>query len=189
MGLWNYCVWEQDNYVNKFLKPKYNSQNQSRAENIEYIVYFICNGFEKSGGLADRLKGLISVYGWCKKHQIQFGIYWDNPFELTDYLQIKSNKVLANSLLRPCFNLKDVSVKRMMMGGLFGREEIRLNLNNLSNNWFDENLQNRGYKQSHIYTNLKTEVSNFGLLFNELFQPAPSLQNAINEQLNCIGGG
>lgn len=101
MGLWNYCVWEQECYVNKFLKPKYKIQDQHRAENGDYIVYYVCNDFEKSGGIADRLKGLISVYGWCKKHQIQFGIFWNEPFLFTDYLQIKNNKVLSNSLPPP----------------------------------------------------------------------------------------
>lgn len=33
---------------------------------LEPCIVHTCNGFTWSGGLADRLKGIVSVFEWCK---------------------------------------------------------------------------------------------------------------------------
>lgn len=52
---------------------------------MKYIVYN-CTSYP-SGGLADRLKGLISCYGLSKFTNREFILNWTYPFSLTDYLQ------------------------------------------------------------------------------------------------------
>lgn len=37
-------------------------------------------------GLADKLRGILSIYSLCKEKHIDFKINWTYPFELTEYL-------------------------------------------------------------------------------------------------------
>ena len=53
---------------------------------LEPCIVHTCNGFTWSGGLADRLKGIVSVFEWCKKHNRHFKINFCEPFSLQDYL-------------------------------------------------------------------------------------------------------
>ncbi|NHM01134.1 hypothetical protein [Flavobacterium difficile] len=57
----------------------------SRSEQTTIIVCF--DGSVSHGGLLDRLKGVISFYEVAKIKQIDFKIYFNHPFQLSDFLQ------------------------------------------------------------------------------------------------------
>ena len=49
-------------------------------------IIFICNGMIEHGGLADRLRGIVSTYALCKDMEVDFRLLFTSPFPLTDYL-------------------------------------------------------------------------------------------------------
>ena len=49
-------------------------------------MIFMVNGFLRHGGLSDRLRGALSTYLYAKKNGMDFSIYWNSPFPLSDYL-------------------------------------------------------------------------------------------------------
>ena len=49
-------------------------------------VVFIIDGKTPHGGLSDRLRGLFSIYYYCKQRGYTFKVAWNYPFKLEDYL-------------------------------------------------------------------------------------------------------
>ena len=45
----------------------------------------VVDGRFYSGGLADRFKGIISLFAWAKSKNIPFKIEYTMPFQLSDY--------------------------------------------------------------------------------------------------------
>ncbi|MDR2601358.1 MAG: hypothetical protein LBC53_02745, partial [Spirochaetaceae bacterium] len=122
------------------------------------------------GGLADRLKGIVSVYKICKELNLNFKINFTYPFELHEYLipnvydwKISRNEIYYNKKYsKPCF----IPYRY----GFFARRFFAGN-----------------YKQIHIYTNMSTVEKEFSILFYELFKIHPFLQTQINTNINLIG--
>ena len=53
-------------------------REQMRNHNGRQYIY--------NPGLADKLRGILSIYSLCKEKHIDFKINWTYPFELTEYL-------------------------------------------------------------------------------------------------------
>lgn len=49
-------------------------------------VVYVCDGRTVAGGLADRFKGLLSLYAVCCELGYDFRIHYTHPFRLEDYL-------------------------------------------------------------------------------------------------------
>lgn len=49
-------------------------------------MVFIIDGKTPHGGLSDRLRGLFSIYYYCKQRGYTFKVAWNYPFKLEDYL-------------------------------------------------------------------------------------------------------
>lgn len=64
-------------------------------------LFFCVNGFAGHGGWADRLKGIVSTYNYCKKNGINFRLWYDFPYELSEFLlPNKVNWKISQGLLR-----------------------------------------------------------------------------------------
>lgn len=50
------------------------------------LVFNVDDSRMYSGGLADRFKGAVSAYAWCKCNGIAFRIRYIYPFQISDYL-------------------------------------------------------------------------------------------------------
>lgn len=138
---------------------------------------FIIDGKTIHGGLSDRLRGLFSVYAYCKKNNNDFKIYWKYPFCLEDYLQpnkvdwlIYDNKPLS-------YNLNDVDFKFF---------NSYCELNGKSEEYFD--LLKSRKKEIHVYTNVTIEENRYASFFEELFIPTKPLKDAVAKCKNEIGG-
>ena len=143
------------------------------------ILIMKVDGKHFHGGLADRLKGMVSLYHYCLTQHIEFRIDHAFPFELSNYLipneydwQIKdSDKITFHLLESKHFHLVgDRSIKRL----------VKLKTN----------------KQIHCYANrdyvkLLNEYYNtnvdWGNLFRKLFKPTPRLETELNRHLSIIG--
>lgn len=69
----------------RLLRVYYNTAGH-RIEKLKTGVVMMIDGRTMHGGLSDRLRGICSVYYWCKLHSIPFYIHFEYPFHLADYL-------------------------------------------------------------------------------------------------------
>lgn len=86
------CSWNNVKAQNKRFKKgeiisldEYSTDIVIKQLNNKRIVC-IYDGKIKSGGLADRLRGIISVYEICKEQNLDFKIVFTNPFKLSNFL-------------------------------------------------------------------------------------------------------
>lgn len=168
----------------KFLIPFYKGKGGGgRSDKHERAVVFMAlNETTFSGGLSDRLRGIVSVYAECKRQRRPFRIVFE-PLHLEDYLapnkydwrigEDEIDWVLAKSY--PC---------------------VLLTYHNDSHNLWQHFVQSsvlRSYfrkhcHQLHIFTNMIPNDEEYQTLFHELFRPTDDLQQLIGYHLEKLGG-
>jgi len=154
----------------------YNSSPAKNKQNTRYIC--MIDGLFLQGGLSDRFKGMISLYAFCKQRNINFGIFFKDPFLLTDYLlPNKYDWVVNENTLK--YNIYETRVFYNFVE-YKGSRLLKLSTN----------------KQLHYYGNRdlleilnKTGNTNYlwGELFLELFKPTPAFEEQIIFHLNKLG--
>lgn len=168
----------------KFLIPFYKGKaGGGRSDKHERAVVFMAlNETTFSGGLSDRLRGIVSVYAECKRQRRPFRIVFE-PLHLQDYLSP---------------NKYDWRI---------GEDEIDWDLtesypcvlltyhNDPRNRWqhFVQSTVLRSYfrkhcLQLHVFTNMIPSDKEYRTLFHELFKPADDLQQLIGYHLEKLGG-
>lgn len=127
------------------------------------------------GGLADRIRGICSVYALCIKNNWDFKIYFNYPFPLTDYLipnkynwEISSDKIIYNNKLCAPVLLNSYQLPTIFHNIYLQKEMI-------------------GKKQLHVYSESPWAEEQFSNIFNILFRPSEKLQKDIDKILNQIG--
>lgn len=146
-------------------------------------VVFTCNGFMWHGGLADRLKGMVSAYAWCEQRGRNFKINFCDPFRLQDYLVPNKHNWLPDGVVCTGENvLPRVCMYEPRTGKYFvGKWD------EVFPRWMDEHLPD-ARMQYHIYTNVPMTKLSFPTLFHQLFKPHPRLQQEIDRHKKGIGG-
>ncbi|MDR2840409.1 MAG: hypothetical protein LBV75_03970 [Paludibacter sp.] len=152
--------------------------DKSAGENKgQKTVIFMCDGKIYHGGLADRLRGLVTVYQACKRANVKFRINFSHPFDLHNYLlpntydwEIDNADILYNThdsipiVYHQCSPYLPFADK-------FYRQIKRLK-----------------FKQIHYYTNSNNSYKyDFATNFNELFKPSQTLQKLIDTETQQIG--
>lgn len=138
------------------------------------LFIFFADGSSFHGGLTDRFKGIVSSFLYCLINEIEFRIYHDFPFELSDYLEtgsynwkLKEDEVISYNIWES---------KYLYLIGDPGTQRF----NNL-----------RTKKQIHCFanrdvtTNMQKDIDichDWGELFKMLFKPNKELKTAIQ---NC----
>lgn len=168
----------------KFLIPFYKGKGGGgRSDKHERAVVFMAlNETTFSGGLSDRLRGIVSVYAECKRQGRPFRIVFE-PLHLEDYLapneydwRIWEDEIdwdLAKSY--PC---------------------VLLTYHNDPHNRWQHFVQSsvlRSYfrkhcHQLHVFTNMIPSDEEYRTLFHELFRPTDDLQHLIGYHLEKLGG-
>lgn len=186
LGDWSYNLMIQHKCEKRELLPHY--YDRSIPNSQQKIIVYVNNGWTWHAGLCDRLRAITALYDWCKHNNETYKINFVHPFSLQDYLipneydwTLKENELSYNS--------KYVMYIRMMYGPDVERLRLSGQLYPLVNKWMDDKLT-VDKRQIHVYTNLFTDRSwkCFGKSFNELFKPAPKLQEQINDHLEEING-
>lgn len=183
-GPWRFFL-KQQKYQEKELKNKYYNEKITKDNNIINIIIFSCNGNIWHGGLADRLKGIISVYDWCKCNNKEFKINFSHPFNLQDYLIPNKYNWLINNKNISYSQISEPKVC-LMEPRTCNKKEVLENQYQLLTKWCDNNLCISS-KQIHVYTNMYRQINNFSILFNELFKPSERLQSEIDKNLKKLG--
>ena len=157
----------------KALKEKY--YHDGISNQTKRCVIFQIDGREIHGGLADRLKGIISIYSFCKECNIPYYINFKYPFNLIDYLcPNKVNWSIAPDEIIYSLNdsapviINDFQIPRKLHKLYFRIRLLR-------------------YKQLHVYSNSPYAIKHFPKLFKDLFKPSFRLQKDIDDNLQKIG--
>jgi len=154
--------------------------NAPSAKNTRKMIVYMADGKMHHGGLADRLRGIITLYQYCIEHQYDFRIYFKFPFALEDYLlpNVVDWRIRKEEL---SFNSKDSCALYMDVRGDSGEREVKFQRK------IAEKFLSQPYKQLHVYTRFDYEEKRFGTLFNQLFKPIPLLQQEIDQIRKEIG--
>lgn len=142
-------------------------------------VIFMVDGKMHHGGLADRLRGIVSVYSICKKMGIPFKLHFVSPFSLEEFLV--PNKVdwhIEDSEIS--YNSEDSLAIFCGSNGTHVEKPFQ-------RRWFVKNFK-KNVKQIHVYTNaILLQGEDFQRHFNELFKMTPALEASIKEAKEGIG--
>lgn len=157
------------------IEKKYYTYTHTKNDNVCGIIIMV-DGRYLQGGLTDRLKGITSVYSYCKKYNIPFKLNFTNPFSLEKYLvPNKVNWKIAPEAI--CYDLDKVKVR------LLNDYEIPIAFHSLClHKWLKEG------KQIHLYTNTNFRDQEFHNCFHDLFKPSLKLQNKLEFCKKQLGG-
>lgn len=143
-------------------------QNQDSINVARPSVIFMIDGRSIHGGLTDRLRGICSVYTYCKQKGIPFYLNAVFPFKLEDYLvPNKYDWRIPEG---------DISYDSCKSAPIFVNDyQFNTRLHR-----FYINKRLREKKQFHIYGNTPFLDDHFTESFAELFKPSPRFQQDID---------
>lgn len=145
---------------------------------VPSVAIYSLDGKLFTNGLADRLRGMISVYAYAKCNKIPFRINHRIPFLLENYIVpnrynwIFCECEYSNNLLysRPVCLMDYTKGYRMLFLNSHKQHHFYTNIDCLS-------LLNRKYKKEYTYSQL----------FQELFKPSSLLQEKIDYCNKLLG--
>lgn len=161
---------------------KYNEQKNYRIVDEKVVIYMVQPETTFSGGLSDRLRGIVAIYAECKRQGLPFRIVFE-PLHLEDYLapnkydwRIKDEEICWDTTRTyPCVLLT-----------------YHPNTRNRYQHWAQSTILKsyirKPYEQIHIYSNMICRDREYGPLFHELFEPTKELQQQIDYHLDKLGG-
>lgn len=138
----------------------------------------LIDGTQYHGGLCDRLKGIVTLYAYCKQRGLGFRIKHDHPFNLEDYLI----PAQYNWLLKPGELSMNIRYSRFLhMRGENQAKRLR-NLHTSKQILYDGNRDCLKVLNADRGTDYQ-----WGTLFCELFKPAPAIGVQIQKLTEKIG--
>lgn len=168
--------WERT--YNKIVTQYSSSVQQSNEEKT--VIVMVDGKSGSQNGLADRLRGILSVYSICREEGIPFRIYWTYPFPLSDYLiHHRYNWEIDDESLSNSLDNSQIAIRFVLGNVIFE--------NSIDKRYLRKTIKEQTKEQLHIYTNSIFSQQRFNLYFDELFKPSKDLEDAIKENLNRIG--
>lgn len=174
--------WQKNKIL---MEPLYS--NKTGISHNPGMVICMCDGRFRSGGLADRLHGILSLYTFCNANNIPYKVNFCEPFRLKEYLEPNEVDwdIEPNEL---CYDLH--GAKPMLMAcssrnnGASVAQEAKFMYRYL------ESKIKKGYnKEYHIYTNMHyvCRPDLYSNLFHKLFKLSKPLKEAIDWNKDQIG--
>ena len=145
----------------------------------DIFIVNIFNGDVSGGGLADRIKGILTTFYFSDIYNIPYKLYFNSPFSLIDYLE--------PNVYNWCINFDELSfdINNINVVSMMNYEESNI-LNNLQYNCF-EKICKKIKKQTHIYTNSNLIYNfDYSKYFNYLFKPTDRLRLKIDSHINKL---
>lgn len=168
------------NEMEQTIMPHYTQEgNHEKVCGSEVVV--IHNGWTESGGLADRLRGIVSTFLLCKEIGRDFRIMFTHPFPLEMFLQPNTyDWRIHEENVR--FSLSQASPVFLEIGSESRWQSIE------QKKFLRKHITEACEKQVHVYTNaLFAYHENFSEVFHELFKPSERLQHSIDRELTTLG--
>lgn len=159
------------------IKDKYYSIDATKKNVSETTMILMIDGRSIHGGLTDRLRGIATIYQYCKQKGMHFKLNYVYPFKLQDYLAPKSYDWIISE--------QDISYNTEQTAVVV-LNDYQLDIS-LHRHYLDSKIRKNKGKQIHIYTNTYFLDNKFAASFSELFQPTTPLQAAIESNQKQIG--
>lgn len=159
---------------------RYYTDNALYASNRRKEVICMIDGRMHHGGLADRLRGIVSVYYVCRTLDVDFKINFISPFLLEDLLMPGKVdwRINADEI---CYNKSDSIAVFCGTNGTHVERPFQ-------RRWLVKNIKRR-VSQVHVYTNaVLPHGDKFRGCFDELFRMSPALQDAVDRAKSDMGG-
>ena len=160
----------------------YYTTDAPHATNTRKLIICMYDGRMDHGGIADRLRGVVSSYDVARRMGYDFRIFFDHPFLLEDYL-VPATVDWRITKEELCYNPEDAEAMFCGSNGTFVEPFFqRL--------WFKKRFR-EAHKQLHVYTNalLLPRSKRYGELFRELFRPSERLEQALARYSEPLKGG
>lgn len=137
-------------------------------------------------GLADQLRNILSVYFFCKEHDLDFRINWRSPFSLSNYLMpnIYDWSIQPERVSQNFFTVKTLLLSSR--GYIHDADDINRDRHIRKLEQAVRKL--KGGSQLHVYGNAYFAKRDFSALFHELFKPSVTLAEAVRFHTEKIGG-
>lgn len=163
-------------YEKELVNKYYDSSSENNSLCKQGIIVMI-DGRQIHGGFADRIRGIATIYQFCKNFNVPFSVYYDYPFKLEDFLEpVSFNWVCKKTELSYSKKqAKPVLLEEWMFPHKYHKLYLLLNV------LFSKKIQ------LHVYTNSHFYYDKFSEQFNELFKPTLRLQQSIEWNLKNIG--
>lgn len=152
--------------------------DKRRALKAKRVVY-VCDGRTIAGGLADRFKGILSLYAISEELGYDFRICFTSPFTLSNYLVPAGEHDW-----------------RISPDELYREDAAMLVLENTEDSdyqtrrqyaWLRRRLE-EGPAEMHVITNSNYAYSlDYSALFRRLFRPSPTLEAALEAEGQRLG--
>lgn len=163
----------------KRLSPFYSQKEAIPSDGVSFVVN-IFDGKIQVGGLADRLRGILSTYYICKKTGRSFKLHFVSPFNLELYLvPNKYDWRCKESEL--CFDKNYTCVLPIFttQEGLYQQKKLE--------QWLYNQIS-RTDRQCHVYTNAFFSYDyDYKQLFFELFKPSDALRQTLDHYSGILG--
>ncbi len=172
-----YVSWQRGFHrEEKELVDKYYIQHCAPPKSRTPQVVMMLDGRVVHGGLADRLRGICSVYDFCKHNGIDFRIHFVSPFPLSWYLEPNKYDWTISE--------EDIIYDREYA------QPVLMQLKDMSKKFHQAYLRRRlkERKQLHVYSNTLFADKNFKQNFDELFKLSQPLEDAVSRVTDQIGG-
>lgn len=149
-----------------------------RALGASRRVVYLCDGRTLAGGLADRFKGILSLYALCEEAGYDFCICYTSPFVLEDWLspadydwRIAPADLSRDAAMVVLENTDDADYQTVRQAA-----------------WLRRRLA-EGPAEMHVITNSNHAYTlDYGALFARLFRPAPLLADALRRETAAMQG-
>ncbi len=169
---WHYIRKHTEQQIKQQIAGSYLGADEKK-DYKPYAISMFC-GNAQSGGLVDRLRGILSLYETCKETKREFRIFFTHPFLLSDYLKpnlydwtIEADKVTFS--------------ERQAMPIIVDTQTENEKERQWQKNYFTNAIEQFPQHQLHFYSNaIFSYDSDFASLFTELFKPSKRLQDHLD---------
>lgn len=174
-----------DRYLKWRISRNYISTN--RKYKTSSMIVYMADGKANHGGLSDRLRGMVTLYSYCKEVGVEFKINFQSPFDLSEFLLPNQvNWTIDEHEISYDFRQAEPIVLLSVLGQMDNSDKYLKECKKEKSHVMKK-LNSCHKNQKHVYTNIGYDDIHFHELYAELFKPSAKLSDKINENLAAIG--
>ncbi len=145
-------------------------------------IVVMVDGVHSHGGLTDRFRNILSIYDYCKEHDIPFRLYYVYPCDLQHFFlpNIYDWTIKPSEISHSYYDSKELILYVRPIEGVNLDEMIRIN-NEEHLDLLNKELGMGKKVQYHLYGNTCLAAGYYQELWNELFKMTPFLETHINQ--------
>lgn len=180
----NYLFFRRYRYARTVRRhlARYYSDTEPLATNEKKMVVYMADGVIYRSGLADRLRGMLTLYDYCKEHGLDFRINFTDPFCLEKYLVPAKYD----------WTLRHGELSKNKHSSMPVYVDTRRDQGEREKKWQEATFDyyfKKEFKQAHVYTIFDYAEDRFPTLFNELFKLSPALERNLEKATGQLGDG